>query len=428
MKIAMFTNTYLPHVGGVARSVHTYEEEFRRRGFGVKIIAPEFKGAEESTEHVCRVPALQNFNGSDFSLRLPQPYLVSDCLDDFEPHVIHSHHPFLLGDAALRAAYERQLPLIFTHHTMYEQYTHYVPLDSDAMKRVAIQMATEYCNLCHHVIAPSDSIKRLLEKRGVDVPITTIPTGIDLNFFGGGNRQGFREKMAIPQDALVVGHVGRLAAEKNLSFLANAVGEYLATHDRAVFLVVGDGPHREKMSDILHSVAAPHQIVLAGRRTGQDLADAYAAMDIFAFASQSETQGMVIAEAMASGNPVVALDGPGIREIVDDSNGQLLNGTASESDFAQALSHLTGNIQHLRKIADAARESAKPYGLESCADRLSELYATLVAQFEARFDHDLTPWEMLQGRLEAEWDLLAEKAAALAAAVTETEATRATLV
>lgn len=427
MKTAMFTNTYLPHVGGVARSVNTYEEEFRRRGFDMKIVAPEFEGAEESTKHVYRVPALQNFNGSDFSLRLPQPYLVSRYMDEIQPDLVHSHHPFLLGDAALRTAYARQLPLIFTHHTLYEQYTHYVPLDSEAMKRVVIQMATEYCNLCHHVIAPSESIETLLRKRGVTAPITTIPTGIDLNFFGGGNQQHFRDQFGIAHDAVVVGLVSRLAAEKNLTFLANAVGRYLSEHENAVFVVVGEGLHREEMHDILQSIAAPYQVIFAGRQTGQDLADAYAAMDVFAFASQSETQGMVIAEAMAAGNPVVALDGPGIREIVEERNGRLLDGDATENEFAEALRQLTENPHRLWRIADEARASVKPYGLTSCADRLSELYATLIAQFEVKSNHDLTPWEEVQGRLEAEWELLGEKASALAAAFSETEATRATL-
>src|SRR5262245_6406279 len=121
MRIAMFTNTYLPHVGGVARSVSTYGNELRRRGHEVRLIAPEFDGAEPS-EHVLRVPAVQRFNGSDFSVRLPQPGLIAPFLDNFRPQVIHSHHPFLLGDAALRYAWARRLPLAFTHHTLYEQY------------------------------------------------------------------------------------------------------------------------------------------------------------------------------------------------------------------------------------------------------------------------------------------------------------------
>lgn len=425
MNLAMFTNTYLPHVGGVANSVHTYETEFRRRGWDVRIVAPEYEGAEESTAQVLRVPAIQNFNGSDFSLKLPQPWLVSDFMDQVHPDLIHSHHPFLLGDTALRTAYERNLPLVFTHHTMYEQYTHYVPLDSDAMKRVAIQMATEYSNLCHHVIAPSESVAALLRDRGVVVPVTTIPTGIDLTFFGGGNRDHCRAELGLAADTLVVGHVGRLAAEKNLTFLAKAVGRFLNQHRNSVFLVVGDGSGRGQMEQTLKAIVDPDRILLVGRQTGQQLVNHYAAMDVFAFASQSETQGMVIAEALAAGNPVVALDGPGVREVVQNGCGCLLPGDASVDDFAAALEDLTRNSEHLQQVTRAAVQSVKPYGLKACADRLADLYGTVVDGFRRDHGAEFGQWEQLQARMEAEWKLLVEKASALSAAVADTDATRA---
>jgi glycosyltransferase involved in cell wall biosynthesis len=423
----MFTNTYLPHVGGVARSVSTFEEELRRRGEDVHIVAPVFGDEVESTEHVLRVPAIQNFNGSDFSLRIPQPGTVSSRMQEFEPDVIHSHHPFLLGDSALRTAYGRHRPLIFTHHTMYEQYSHYVPLDSDAMKRVAIQLATEYCNLCHHVIAPSESIEELLRKRGVTVPITTIPTGIDLEFFGSGDGLKCRDRYQIAHDAIVIGHVGRLALEKNLEYLAEAVGLYLSQRPDVKFLVVGDGPASETMESILRQHVRESQIIMAGRQCGQDLADAYAAMDVFAFASQSETQGMVIAEAMAARNPVVALDGPGIREIVNDDNGILLNGDALTFEFAEALAILTQQRDSLKTQGEAARKSVTEYGVQCCTDRLSALYASMIEEFRNGHDESFTTWDHLQGRLEAEWRLIVEKASALSAAVSETEATRAVM-
>lgn len=245
MKIAMFTNTYLPHVGGVARSVNTYEMVFRRRGHDVRIIAPEFEDAEPSP-YVLRTPAIQKFNGSEFSVRLPQPGQIAEFLDEFQPDVLHSHHPFLLGDAALRAAWTRRLPLAFTHHTLYEQYTRYVPLDSDAMKRVAIQMATEYCNLCDCVIAPSESVAKLLSERGVTTPIESIPTGIDLDAFGAGDGAAFRRRFGVEKKAFVLGHVGRLAGEKNLAFLARAVARFLASRPTAKFVVVGAGSLRER--------------------------------------------------------------------------------------------------------------------------------------------------------------------------------------
>ncbi len=428
MKIAMFTNTYCPHVGGVARSVKTYEDEFRRRGHEVLIIAPEFPEADESDEHVLRVPAVQNFNGSDFSMRIATPNLIADRLDEFEPDLIHSHHPFLLGDAAMRAAGGRYLPIVFTHHTLYERFTHYVPFDSPALKRMAIQMATDYCNLCDHVIAPSASVEKLLVQRGVTVPITSIPTGIDPEFFTSGDRQRCRRDLDIPEDALVIGHLGRLALEKNLTWLAEAVGTVLAANPRAVFLVVGDGNARAAMQEILQRHAGPEQVRMAGQKSGQELADAYAAMDLFAFSSQSETQGMVLAEAMIAGLPVVALDGPGVREVVQDGvNGRLLKENATTDEYADAMNELLRDPARLAEFSDAARETAKSFHLEHCASRMLELYEMLIAQEMAERSSDLTPWDRFLGRLEVEWNLLAQKSSVLSAALVDTDATRHTL-
>lgn len=420
----MFTNTYLPHVGGVARSVSTVEEEFRRRGHEVRIVAPEFDGAIESTEFVLRVPAIQRFNGSDFSVRIPQPGLIADYLDDFEPEIIHSHHPFLLGDSALRAAWTRHLPLVFTHHTLYEQYTRYVPLDSEALQRVAIQMATEYCNLCSHVIAPSESIAELLVQRQVTQPISAIPTGIDLDRYGAGDGSRCRQRYQIPPDALVLGHVGRLAGEKNLEFLAQAVAKFLATHPDAYWLVVGTGESAEAIETTVNAIADPGQLIMTGSQTGQDLVDAYTAMDLFVFSSQSETQGMVVAEAMAARTPVIALDGPGVRDVLNDVCGRLLPGNATVEMFAEAIDDMTHDASALSRRGELARESVRDFGLDVCADRVLELYEKLIEEQAKREDADPGPWDRLLGRLEIEWNLLVEKTTALAAAVVDTDATR----
>jgi 1,2-diacylglycerol 3-alpha-glucosyltransferase len=417
MKIAMFTNTYLPHVGGVARSVSTYEDELRRRGHSVRVVAPTFEGAADSTDDVLRVPAIQGFNGSDFSVRIPQPGMIAEFLDEFGPQVIHSHHPFLLGDSALRYAWARQLPLVFTHHTLYEQYTRYVPLDSDALKRAAIQLAVDYCNLCTQVIAPSESIEQLLAERGVTTPITAIPTGIDLDFYSSGNRKRLLAEHDIPADALVIGHVGRLAGEKNLEFLARAMRQYLARRKDAVFLVVGTGDQEDAFRAAASPGVDPRQVLLVGKKTGRELADAYAAMDVFVFSSQSETQGMVLAEAMAAGAPVVALDGPGVRDVVARDNGRLLAGDASEADFARALDEVTADPRRLRRLCEQARASIEEFSLEHCADRLEQLYARLIAEAADRGEPDPGPWDRLLHRIEIEWNLLAQKASALAAAV-----------
>jgi glycosyltransferase involved in cell wall biosynthesis len=427
MRIVMFTNTYLPHVGGVARSVSTYEEEFCRRGHEVLIVAPEFEGAEDLSGRVLRVPAIQNFNGSDFSVRIPQPGLLADFIDSVRPDLLHSHHPFLLGDAALRLAWSRRLPLVFTYHTMYEQYTHYVPLDSDAIKRFVIQMSTEYCNLCDHIIAPSESVVTVLRERGVTVPISAIPTGIDLALYSRGNGPAFRRTFGIDARATVVGHVGRLAAEKNLDYLADAVGCFLAQQTDAMFVVVGTGDAADSMRRILEEHAEPKRVVMVGQLTGQDLADAYAAMDVFAFSSKSETQGMVLAEALAAGVPAVALDAPGAREIVGDTNGRLLDGAATAEEFAAALRDVVQDAERLKQLRAAAQRTARNFSIETCSDRLLEVYTALVRDSSPRLETDAGPWDRLLARLEIEWNLIVEKTTALAAAAVETEATKSEL-
>jgi 1,2-diacylglycerol 3-alpha-glucosyltransferase len=146
-------------------------------------------------------------------------------LDAFEPDIVHSHHPFLLGDTALRVAAGRRVPAVFTYHTRYELYGHYVAQDSEVMKRLVVNLALGYCDLCDHVIAPSESIANLLAGRGVTAPVSVIPSGVDCALFASGNADRARDLLAIPHDAPVVGHVGRLAPEKNLSFLTESASD-----------------------------------------------------------------------------------------------------------------------------------------------------------------------------------------------------------
>lgn len=420
LKIAMFTNTYLPHVGGVARSVKTLEDACRAAGHEVRVVAPEFEDTD-STDKVLRVPAIQNFNGSDFCVRIPFPNLVRDFMDDFKPDVIHSHHPFLLGDAALREAGKMKIPIVFTHHTLYEQYTHYVPGDSEALKRMASQLAVEYCNLCDLVIAPSRSIAELLADRGTHAPIRPIPTGIDTEFFASGDGRAFRKSAGIGENVPLIGHLGRLAGEKNLLFLTRSVMHAMREHPQVELLLVGDGDAREAIKEAIGSAGFSGRVHWAGKLTGPDLAGAYAAMDWFVFASQSETQGMVLAEAMAAGKPVVALDGPGVREIVGDgANGFLLEGDADEEDFAAALGRLIDDRDLSNRLSEGARETAREYSIECCAGAVIEAYRHLVDDSPEGEERDTTPWDRLVAGIEIEWDLLSAKLAAVAAAVTET--------
>ncbi len=429
MNICMFTNTYLPHVGGVARSVSFFTQDLRNGGHCVLVVAPTFPGYEEhdrSDRDIFRVPAIQKFNGSDFSVRIPSPFIVDEKMDSFEPDIIHSHHPYLLGDAALRAARRRNLPLIFTHHTLYEQYTHYIAKNPDTMKRFATFLSTNYANLCDRVVAPSLSIQKLIETRGVRVPIFEIPTGVDVSFFAAGNGKSFREKHGIDPQSFVIGHLGRLAPEKNLTYLAAAVARAMQANTRSRFLVVGSGPSQEEIAAIFDQSGLGQRLVMAGQLTGQALADAYAAMNLFAFASTSETQGMVLTEAMAAGVPVLAIDAPGAREVVDNGvNGCLLPCDASQAQFAEVLSWAMAEPEKIADWVDAARRTAKTFARDRSARKMLRLYADAVGARieEGKFKTaDLDVWDKFLLACRAEWDLVTEMTETIIQATDDTRA------
>lgn len=422
MKICMMTNTYLPHVGGVARSVSTFADEYRKRGHQLLVIAPEFEGkplTRRDAAIVERVAAIQNFNGSDFSVRLPLAAGLSARLDAFEADIIHAHHPFLLGDTALRVAASKNVPIIFTHHTRYEDYTHYVPFDSPALKEVAVNLSTEFANLCDGVIAPSESIAALIKTRGVTSPIRVVPTGIDVKAFAAGDGARFRRKFKIPAKAFVVGHVGRLAPEKNLGYLARAAALFVKETPAARFLVVGGGPSEDAIKAEFTKQGVADRLLLVGKHTGRALADAYNAMDVFAFASFSETQGMVLAEAMAAGRPVVALNASGVREVMrHGKNGFMLPARTTIKTFAAHLARLHAEPKLRRSFSSEARRTAEEFSKENCADRALAFYDDIrKSTRRERLITQQNPWGAFLDRVSLEWSLLSKKVAVVAQAV-----------
>lgn len=418
MNIVMVTNTYRPHVGGVAYSIEAFAREYRRRGHRVLVVAPEFPEQHGPERDVVRIPAIQNFNGSDFSVVLPVPGVLAEALDAFEPHIIHSHHPYLLGMTALRKARQRELPLVFTHHTLYEQYTHYVPGDSPTLARFVIELATRYANLTDHVFAPSESVAALIRKRGVTIPITVVPTGVEMERFADGDGEGMRRRLGIPPDAFVVGHVGRLAAEKNLEFLGRAVRDFLAGQPRARFLVAGRGPAADGLRAIFAAAGSSERLHMAGALEGSRLADAYHAMDVFAFSSKSETQGMVLTEAMAAGVPVVALDASGVRELVQDGEQGRLLRDEDVAGFAAALRWVYElPAAARRRLGDAARRRAREWSMPNTADRALAVYDSLLGRAVAGHGDDVDEWHGALERIKAEWDIVKGIAGAAGVAI-----------
>ncbi len=420
MNILMVTNTFTPHIGGVAKSVAAFTETYRQRGHRVLVIAPEFENMPESEDDVIRVPAIQNFNGSDFSVRLPIPGFVFASLDEFRPDIVHSHHPFLLGDTALLLAASFDVPLVFTHHTMYEQYTHYVPLDSPQLKRFVAQLSTGYANLSDRVIAPSQSIAEVLKERGVETAIEVVPTGVNVDAMVLGDGSAFRQRMSIPSGVQVIGHTGRLAPEKNLKFLAEAVTEFISTQPKTHFLVVGEGPSKKEIEAIFKNSGLLSNLHCTGSLKNQELVDSYHAMDVFAFASKSETQGMVLVEAMAAGVPVVALDAPGARDVITHhQNGWLLKND-DPAEFVSALKEASSlTPEDHKKLQQALKRTADKFSMNHSAQRALNLYTTLRSEQPCPKDTEDSLWNTALRVIEEEWKIWENIAHSAEAAFTE---------
>lgn len=418
MNILIVTNTFTPHVGGVARSVVAFTEEYRRRGHKVMTIAPEFEGQPEHEDTVFRVHALQRFNASDFSVALPVHPNLSKSVNAFQPDVVHSQHPFLLGHTAVRLARHRNLPLVFTHHTLYEQYTHYVPGDSPALKRYVVELCTRYANLADQVFAPSESVRRLIQDRGVESPVEVVPTGVNLDAFARGDGVACRRELGIPADAFIIGHLGRLAPEKNLAFLTQALLYYLHQNDRARVMIIGLGPSTAGIREAFDQAGLSDRLVMLGVLSQPDLANALHAMDVFAFASTSETQGMVVTEAMAAGLPVVALDASGVREVVvDRHNGRLL-ARADVSEFSAALAWVAGLDDGNRDALNrAVRDTAQRFSMQRSADRALQYYQDGNPKTEAQTSLHESRWEDIARAIKTEWDILKSVAGASEAIV-----------
>ena len=407
MNIVLVSNTYAPHVGGVARSVEAFREEFLRAGHEVLVVAPAFAGQPEREEGVVRIPALQNFNASDFSVALPLPSGLTAVLEEFSPDVIHSQHPFLLGMTAFRAARMLQRPIVFTHHTLYEEYTHYVPVDSPALKRFVIELASCYANLVDHVIAPSESIRSLLQDRGVETPLEVIPTGVYVERFADGDGSAVRREHSIPPDAFVVGHMGRLAFEKNVGFLADCVIDFLQESGDRYFLLVGSGDAQDMIVRRFRDAGLESRLKRCGVLAGPALADAMNAMNLFAFTSKSETQGMVLTEAMASGLPVVGLDASGVREVVQDEyNGRLVQ-TENCQAFTDALRWVCGrDAEGYASLMRGARETADAFSMRRSAQKALRCYSALRQRGADEVVEREKVWHHLRNRIAAEMDIL----------------------
>ncbi|MDD4334175.1 MAG: glycosyltransferase family 4 protein [Desulfotomaculaceae bacterium] len=386
MRIGIFTDSYLPYTSGVVRSIQTFNEELTKLGHDVYIFAPNYKNCSSDSK-VFRFASIPSPTNRDFTVALPFSLKLRPTIKQLELDLIHVHSPFLLGRLGARYARKINVPLVFTYHTLYEHYVHYMPFTKSGSKDIAQiaqsfskdlvqKVSRDFCNLCDLVIVPTGIVADYLQEIGVKTTMKKVPTGIKTAEYKKGERGWLQNKYKISPDDRVLIFVGRLGLEKNIPFIFESFKVVKSRINNVVLVIVGGGPEEEELKDIAVDLDLSDSIVFTGTLSPRDVINCYAGSNVFVFSSVSETQGIVIAEAKAAGLPVVAIRANGAAEMVEDGiDGYLTD--QSTVEFAEKIIDLLNNDEHRLKMGKNAEINAAKLDSVNCTAMLLNCYQSL---------------------------------------------------
>jgi len=355
MRVALFTNNYTPFCGGVTISVETLRRGLEDRGHEAWVLAPRFPGPIADPPRVLRYPSIPAATYPEFPLAIPFARAIAARVRALAVDVFHAHHPFLLGPAAARLARRLGRPLVFTYHTRYEKYAHYVPFSRAVVERAAVALSARFARRADAVIAPSALVRDELVQRGVRAPVAVVPTGVDLERFRPGERGAARRALGLSLDEPLLLYVGRLDREKSVERVLLAFDHVTGTLPRARLALVGQGKEAANLRALAARLPSAPRVQFLGARPHDTLPVCYQAADLFLFASETETQGLVLAEAAACGLAAVAVAAPGCDEVVRDGATGVL---AKPEPTALAEAAIGLLLDHDRRAAMAARARA----------------------------------------------------------------------
>ena len=377
MRVGFFTEVYRPIVNGIVSSIDGLAAGLRALGHEVYCFAPHAPGYDEADGPVYRMPSLP--------LPIPTPYRLTVPLVSRRKRtsvinrldVLHAHSPFVTGWMSVRYARRLHIPLVYTYHTRLEEYAHYVPFEPNATRRAASTLTRNFANLADAVIVPTPAMRDRLIDIGVTARVEVIPSGIDLAHFSKGvRRNDLRSSFGVQQGERLLLFVSRLAREKNVDLLIDALAD-CGVPSRLV--IAGDGPERQSLQDRARANGIADRVRFIGEVDREALPDLYASADAFVFPSLTETQGLVLAEALAAGTLVVAADAPQVREVLGET-GRVVPPTAAAFCVAMATVPSAPDAeQSARSRACAAR-----FGIDEQARKVSEVYDSLLTRTYVR--------------------------------------------
>ena len=380
MKIALVTDTYYPRINGVSASTQIFAQEFEKLGHDVHIYGPAFPNYIDNNPKIHRFPSWYLFFDPEDRLGYPKgdKKLIEQFID-YKFDIVHTQTPFTIGGPAVKWARKSGAKVVHTYHTLFAAYTeHYLWfLPKAAGVWYAKTASRRYCNSCDLLITPSTEMREVLLSYDVTKPIEVIPTGIVLDRFEGRDSKRYRDVMGFKPGDKVVLFMGRVAEEKNIDFLLKVVHELKPRIPALHFLIAGEGAAKKRLEKMAGDMGMVDYVHFVGYLRREDWRDCYAGADLFVFASVTETQGLVVTEAMAAETPVVAVGEMGIKDVMAAGRGGLVTKLDHE-EFSEAVYRmLTDQKLYESKKAETLSE-ASHWSSTSMAKRMIGAYEKIL--------------------------------------------------
>jgi 1,2-diacylglycerol 3-alpha-glucosyltransferase len=384
------SDVYFPRVNGVSTSIRTFRQDLATCGVETLLVVPSYVQSGTASDQepspdepgILRVPSSSvPKDPEDRRMQWGGLNRVLATIPRGQVDVVHIQTPFVAHYAAARFARRNGLPCVATYHTFFEEYLHhYVPVLPRSIGRyLARSFTRSQCADVQVLIAPSDPMRDVLLEYGVSTPIHVLPTGLPADRFNPGIAERFRSEQGIPAGRPLVTYVGRVAHEKNIEFLVKVFVEVRKAVPEAMLVIAGEGPARAPLRQLVTRLGLEKDVHFAGyldRNTG--LLDCYAAANVFVFASRTETQGLVLLEAMAQGAPVVSTAELGTRSVLKAGCGALVVEEQLQP-FTAAVVKVLQDVALRSDLAERGRTYARTWSSATMARRLADLYKTLRA-------------------------------------------------
>ena len=387
MKILMISDVYFPRVNGVSTSIQTFRRELGTLGHQVDLIAPAYPAPYTEDSDTLRVPSRYlPFDPEDRMMIGREVRRLLPRLRAAGYDLVHIQTPFVAHYLGIEIADLLDIPRIETYHTFFEEYLfHYVPMLPKAVLRaLSRRFSRTQCNQMDALVVPSTAMRDKLAEYGVRVPMHVVPTGIPLAQFAAGIGQAFRTAQGIPGERRVLLFVGRVAFEKNIDFLLRALERAVAAIPDLLLVIAGEGPALASLRKLAAQLNLQKNTLFVGYldRRGA-LLDCYRAADAFVFASRTETQGLVLLEAMALGLPVISTAVMGTRDIVGPKRGALVP-EDNEADFAEHIVRLMRDGDLRARLAAEGLVYVREWHADALARKLVVTYQDVVDAYQAR--------------------------------------------